>query len=77
MMCVSRPKLRNGKKEGCFYPGHVFAMLKTRKETPFLGGLRWSRPRTGAENQLDRLIDQPKRMRIQIGAEALGMEAWG
>lgn len=65
------------RKRGAFILDMCLLWLKTRKETPFLGGLRWSRPRIGAENQLDRLIDQPKRMRIQIGAEALGMEAWG
>jgi hypothetical protein len=49
--------------------------LKARKETPSLAG--WSRPRIESKNQLDQIIDQPNRMRIQIGAEALGMKGLG
>lgn len=51
-------------------------MAKNKKRN-FLGRLNWSRPRIEAENQLDWIIDQQKRTRIQIGAEALGMEGLG
>lgn len=64
------------KKRRAFSSLTCAVMAKNEKRN-FLGRLNWSRPRREAENQLDWIIDQQKRTRIQIGAEALGMEGLG
>lgn len=64
-------------KERRAFSSLTCTVMAESKKRNFLGRLNWSRPRIEAENQLDWIIDQQKRARIQIGAEALGMEGLG